>query len=124
MILIWSAFAYLVYGIGLNPEIIFVIPTRQSILVDHHNNTSSFIPLINMIGSGIYGLIGFWLLFYPLAGYLADVCFGRYKVVTVGLKMVWVGTLTFTLMFTIVYLILILVLEFDLLRNIPDHDSS
>ena len=105
MILIWSALSYLVYGIGLNPEIIFVIPLRQSMQVDHPNSTSSFIPLMNMIGSGIYGLIAFWLLFYPLAGYLADVRFGRYKVVTLGLKIEWVGVLTFTLMFTIVYVL-------------------
>ena len=105
MILTLSALAYLVYGIGLNPEIIFVIPLRQFILVDHPNSTSSFIPLMNMIGSGIYGLIAFWLLFYPLAGYLADVRFGRYKVVTLGLKIEWVGVLTLTLMFTLVYVL-------------------
>ena len=39
--------------------------------------------------------LAIWLLFYPLAGYLADVRYGRYKVVTFGLKTIWLGILTF-----------------------------
>ena len=40
----------------------------------------------------MYGLIAVWLLFYPLAGYLADVRYGRRKlVVSVGLRMMWMG---------------------------------
>ena len=110
MILIWSAFAYLIYGTLLNPENVFVVPVRQlqlfhdsrSIFFKLTDNTSTF---MNMIGSGVYGLVGMWLLFYPLAGYLADVRFGRYKVVTFGLKMIWSGLLTFVVMFTILYFV-------------------
>ncbi len=47
-----------------------------------------------MIDSGIYAVFAFWLLFYPLAGYLADVRYGRYKVVRCGVCTTWCGLLT------------------------------
>ena len=107
IILIWSALAHLIYGTLLNPENVFVVLVRQLQLVrdSHSILTDNTIAFMNMIGSGVYGLVGMWLLFYPLAGYLADVRFGRYKVVTFGLKMIWSGLLTFVVMFTILYFV-------------------
>ena len=109
MILFWSALAHLWYGFMLNPDNIFTVPINQlfhiSPLVynDPYSNinkllnaTSGAITFINMIGSGVYGLIALWLLFYPLAGYLADVHYGRYKVVvSIGLRMMWMAFMVF-----------------------------
>ena len=67
-------------------------------------NTNSAISFMNMFGSGVYGLIGIWLLFYPLAGYLADVRYGRYKVVTFGLKTIWLGIVTVVIISCLVWL--------------------
>ena len=113
MILFWSTLAYLVYGSLLNPENCFVPPIRQlyafqtndpnSVIIKLTNSTSGIITFLNMMGSVVYGLIGVWLLFYPLAGYLADVRYGRYKVVTFGLKIIWLGILTFVTIFIILY---------------------
>ena len=97
MILIWSALAYLIYGTALNPENVFVAPIRQvySYLTRNHdrgstmnliNTKGGFIRFMNMIGTGMYAFIGAWLFFYPLAWYLADVRYVRYKVVTFSLK--------------------------------------
>ena len=79
MILFWSTMVYLLYGILLNPDNVFTMPVISSI------------TFINMIGSGLYGVTAVWLLFYPLAGYLADVRYGRYKVSIFGLKFMWTG---------------------------------
>ena len=98
MILFWSTVAYLVYGSLLNPENYFILPVWEFHLNKHVSlfnisGVSSAIPFMNVIASGVYGLIGIWLLFYPLAGYLADVRYGRYKVVTFSLKTIWLGIL-------------------------------
>ena len=115
MILFWSTLAYLVYGSLLNHENCFVPPIRQfytfqtndpnSVLIKLTNSTSGIITFLNMMGSGVYGLISNRLLlnFYPLAGYLADVRYGRYKVVTFGLKTIWLGILLFVIMFIVLY---------------------
>ncbi len=47
-----------------------------------------------MIDSCIYAVFAFWLLFFPLAGYLADVRYGRYKVVRCGVCTTWFVLLT------------------------------
>ena len=109
MILFWSTLAYLVYGSTLNPENCFMLTVRLFLGVCAQlsdvsislGRAISAITFMNMIGSGIYGLIGIWLLFYPLAGYLADVRYGRYKVVTFGLITIWLGILTFAILFLI-----------------------
>ena len=110
MILFWSALVYLVYGTTLNPENWFVAPTRQ--LYERYggttksiNVTSGSITLTNMIGSGLYGFIGALLLFYPLVGYLADIRYGRYKVVTFGLTLIWLSILTFFVVFIVLYFV-------------------
>ena len=117
MILIWSTMVYLIYGTALNPENVFVAPTRlfyrheldNSPITKLINTTRGLGSLMNMVGSGVYGLIGIWLLFYPLAGYLADVRFGRYKVVVYGSKAVWFGVLVFATIFTALYVTSVLV---------------
>ena len=85
-ILFWNALAYLLYGFLYNPDTIFILATAQSLPLG-----APFIAL----GSGVYGLIAVWLLFYPLAGYLADVRYGRYKVVRCGLLTMWLALFTF-----------------------------
>ena len=79
MILFWSTMVHFYYGMAINPNCVFII--SQSL--------EGKVPFISTIGSGVYGLIAVWLLFYPLAGYLADVRYGRYKVVMVGLFIIW-----------------------------------
>ncbi len=85
-ILFWNALAYLLYGFLYNPDAIFVVAATSQFY-----SSDIFIP----IGSGVYGLIAVWLLFYPLAGYLADVRYGRYKVVRCGLLTMWLALFTF-----------------------------
>ena len=86
MILVWTALMSFIYGSFLNPENYFLftyILTRVN-------------PILNseVIDSGIYAVFAIWLLFYPLAGYLADVRYGRYKVVRCSMCTMWCGLLT------------------------------
>ena len=81
MILLWSTMVHFIYGMVLNPNSNFSILLNGLFI--------SGIPFISAIGSGLYGFFAVWLLFYPLAGYLADVCYGRYKVVIFSLRMIW-----------------------------------
>ena len=62
LILIWSFALGLWNGIALNPDL-FVL-----------NLVRSYIP-------AIYGFAAILLCFFPLAGFLADVKYGRYKTV-------------------------------------------
>ena len=89
-ILFWNALVYLLYGFLYNPDIVFVVATSYSVVPPVIGISNIFI----MIGSGVYGLIAVWLLFYPLAGYLADVRYGRYKVVRCGLLTMWLALFT------------------------------
>ena len=45
------------------------------------------------IFSGLVIRSVFLILFYPLAGWLADVYFGRYRVIRFGLWLMWIGTI-------------------------------
>ncbi|XP_064384925.1 solute carrier family 15 member 4-like isoform X3 [Halichondria panicea] len=89
MILIWTALMSLIYGGFLNPENYFLLTYLLT-------RVQSVGPILNseMIDSGIYAVFAFWLLFYPLAGYLADVRYGRYKVVRCSVCTMWCGVLT------------------------------
>ena len=80
MILFWSAMMYLLYGILLNPDNLFTMNIMN-------------VTLFIVIESGIYAFIAIWLLFYPLAGYLADVRYGRYKLVIFGIGFTWTATI-------------------------------
>ena len=53
------------------------------------NNIASFF----IVTEPIFVVMALLLLFYPLAGFVADVCCGRYKVVIVSLWFIWSGTL-------------------------------
>ena len=92
IILIWSVMVHLLYGFLLNPDTVFVvsIPFVSNALL---SNIGGIMAIINIIGSAAYGIIAVWLLFYPLAGYLADVHYGRYRVVIFGLRFIWFGLL-------------------------------
>ncbi len=87
MILIWTALMSLIYGSFLKPEHFFLV-----LMIEIPIFTPTFTP--EMIDSGIYAVFAFWLLFYPLAGYLADVRYGRYKVVRCSVCTTWFGLLT------------------------------
>ena len=78
MILFWNTLVVLIFGYFANPGNYVFDSSKYT----YPRNTI-------MLGSLVYGVIAFWLLFYPLAGYLADVRFGRYKVVMCGLKTMW-----------------------------------
>ena len=102
MILFWNTLVYFVYGFLINPENVFILPAGQWLRFFFSQNDPAFlhategsIGFMNMIGSVVYGVIAVWLLFYPLAGYLADVRYGRYKVVISGLKVIWFGVLIY-----------------------------
>ena len=102
MILVWTALMSFIYGSCLNPEYYFLF-TYILTRVD---------PVLNseMIDSGIYAVFAFWLLFYPLAGYLADVPYGRYKVVRCSVCTIWCGLLTVFILNVVVNTILVPIL--------------
>ena len=87
MILFWNILVELIFGLFADPGNLFVLVFNLFEVSPFF--TRDVIVFYIMIGSGVYGVIAFWLLFYPLAGYLADVRFGRYKVVMCGLKTMW-----------------------------------
>ena len=89
IILFWTALMSLVCGFALNPEVYYFVPNVLRINV--------FIPILSNtnfgVNIGVYACFAIWLLFYPLAGYLADVRYGRYKVVKCSLFTAWCGFL-------------------------------
>ena len=102
IILFWNTLVCLLYGSLplINPENVFVLLAGKLLRRFVYsqtlfNATEGSITFMNMIGSVVYGVIAVWLLFYPLAGYLADVRYGRYKVVISGLKVIWFGSLIY-----------------------------
>ena len=62
LILSWSFMTGLWYGLALNPDVYL----------------RNFLSGYSLIGYGITGIV---LCFFPLAGYLADVKYGRYKII-------------------------------------------
>ena len=72
IILMWSFAVSLVYSIVFNPDIYVQI----------------FSSGIFWIGLIPYGIVPIVLCFFPLAGFLADTKFGRYKTVTVSLYII------------------------------------
>ena len=93
-ILFWNTMVYILYGTMFNPSIVFTFPIYQP---------SASIPFINTIWTIVYGFIAVWLLFYPLAGYLADVHYGRYKVVvSFGLRMMSVTFIVVIIVITVI----------------------
>ncbi len=100
----------LIYGIFLNPEvyIFFIGYTPFGLATDEI-----------IIGSCIYAVFAFWLLFYLLAGYLADVRYGRYKVVKCSVCTAWCGLLTVVVIGGIVNAIILPIM----LSNKDPYDS-
>ncbi len=80
-ILVWTALMSFIYGGFLNLKLNPLVTTA-----------SYEIPPV--VDSSIYAVFAIWLLFYPLAGYLADVRYGRYEVVRCGVCTTWCGLLT------------------------------
>ena len=72
IILLWSLAVSLVYSIGFNPDIYVQVFSFNSIW-------GGLIP---------YVVVPIILCFFPLAGFLADTKFGRYKTVTVSLYII------------------------------------
>ncbi len=87
MVLFWNTVVVLTFGLLEDPGNVFV--SLFNLPGVYPFNSKDVIVFYIKIGSGMYGVIAFWLLFYPLAGYLADVRFGRYKIVMCGLKTMW-----------------------------------
>ena len=105
MIILWNLMVSFLYGIMLNPGVSIVgIPDTSKYIGDDPN----FLNMI--IGPSVYGYVAICLLFYPLAGYLGDVCFGRYKTVRCSLWTIWIALLSGIVVsggFTVVYVLLI-----------------
>ena len=73
MIILWNLLVSFVYGILLNPGVSIVGLNMAGGLYTYILNLT--------IGPSVYGYVAVCLLFYPLAGYLGDVRFGKYKTV-------------------------------------------
>ena len=88
MIILWNLLVSFLYGIMLNPGVSIVgINTSIRNYIDAN--------LLNkIIGPCVYGYVAICLLFYPLAGYLGDVRFGRYKTVPCSLWTIWIALLS------------------------------
>ena len=79
MIILWNLLVSLLYGIMLNPGV-------SSVGINTSSNNDFDPQTFNMaVGPSVYGCVAISLLFYPLAGYLGDVRFGRYKTVRCSL---------------------------------------
>ncbi len=102
MILIWIVLMYFVYGFILNPEIYFLFSYFMKLLLGYS-------PVITneVIASCVYAVFAICELFYPLAGYLADIRYGRYKVVRCGICTMWCGLLAVVVIGGIVNAIII-----------------
>ena len=74
VILMWNFLLSLLLGVLLNPHIYL------SLFIDEN-----FVA----VTCGAYGFTAILFLFFPIAGFLADVKFGRYKVVTTSLWLIW-----------------------------------
>ena len=72
IVLLWSLAVSLVYSVVFNPDIYVQI----------------FSSSISWAGLIPYGIVPIVLCFFPLAGFLADTKFGRYKTVTVSLYII------------------------------------
>ena len=95
MIILWNLLVSFLYGIMLNPGVSSVS------IVGINNNPFDPYILFNLnlnwsttVGPSVYGCVAICLLFYPLAGYLGDVHFGRYKTVRCSLWTIWIVLLT------------------------------
>ncbi|XP_064384793.1 solute carrier family 15 member 4-like [Halichondria panicea] len=112
MIFIWTALMSIVYGTFLIPENYFLL----DFLLRNYNIITVTSPLKvsyltnGVTGSCIYAVFAFGLLFYPLAGYLADVRYGRYKVVRCSVCTMWCGLLTVAVIGVIVNAIMVPIL--------------
>ena len=103
MILFWTALMSFIYGAFLNPDNYFLF---TNLLM----KTPIFFSQVftsEMVDGCIYAVFAFWLLFYPLAGYLADVRYGRYKVVRCGVCTMWCGLLTVVILGVVVNAIIV-----------------
>lgn len=63
---------------------------------------SRSIPELVRTALGLFAALGVARLFFPLAGFLADVHFGRYKMIVVSLGVVWISSV-FSFLATILY---------------------
>ena len=93
-----------IYGGFLNPENYFLF-TYLFMGLEDPTSLSGFNS--EMVDSCVYAIFAFWLLFYPLAGYLADVRYGRYKVVKCGVCTMWCGLLTVVILGVVVNAIIV-----------------
>ena len=85
MIILWNLLVSFVYGILLNPGVSIVGLNMAGGLYTYILNLT--------IGPSVYGYVAICLLFYPLAGYLGDVRFGKYKTVHCSLWTIWIALL-------------------------------
>ena len=90
MIILWNLLVSFLYGIMLNPGLSLVGITASKFI-----GPGVVANLLNkIIGPCVYGYVAICLLFYPLAGYLGDVRFGRYKTVRCSLWTIWIALLS------------------------------
>ena len=81
LILVWNFLIATVYEMGRNTGL-------RMLLSNHAGN--SFIATV-----ALFAGFAVLLLFFPLAGFVADNCFGRYKTATLSLKFIWIGLVAF-----------------------------
>ena len=81
LILLWSLVAGLLRGLFLNPDILYLL-----------------MWYLNQFELTVYGVTAFFTCFFPLAGFLADVKCGRYKIVVISLCIISVSAFVLMLM--------------------------
>ena len=79
---------------------LFLVAGLESFLDPNYFNpiTTDDPSDIILISGTIYSGLAFFFLFYPLAGCLADICWGRYKAVVNSLRIIW-GSLVAMIVF-------------------------
>ena len=98
MILLWNLLVSLIYGSGLG---MFPSPNTALSSIAQVFGGPAVLALQIIIPVSAYSYFAICLLFYPLAGYLGDVRFGRYKTVRCSLWTIWTAVLTIAVCCTI-----------------------
>ena len=97
MILLWNLLLSLMYGLGM------FIPDPNTVTgLSYFAQMPGGPAVLKIIFVSAYGYFAICFLFYPLAGYLGDVRFGRYKTVRCSLWTIWIALLSIVVSYAIV----------------------
>ena len=90
-VLVKSKAAIIILAVNAVISTVFAMLLALAILLPNAGDKVNHSGTVVLIVNALYALLAFSLLLYPLGGCLADVCCGRYRVLTVSLVLFWFG---------------------------------